>query len=82
MINETKQTAVDWLYNQRIERPLADWDYLLQQAKEMEKEQIIDFAVDFYEEHEFISPRADKRFLENVEMFAQHYYNETYGGNK
>jgi hypothetical protein len=65
MSNKTKQTAVDWLYNQRIERPLADWDYLLQQAKEIEKEQIID-ALLF---GDVLSPNT-----------AETYYKETYGG--
>jgi len=36
------KTAVQWLYNQQMKHPLGDWDYFLKQAKEMEKQQIID----------------------------------------
>jgi hypothetical protein len=72
MTNNKQQTAVEWLYNQRIERPLADWDYLLQQAKEMEKEKSInDFKMGI---RNAIQMEATKD--------AEQYYNETYGGDK
>ena len=34
-------TAVEWLYNQQMKHPLGDWDYFLEQAKEMEKQIMI-----------------------------------------
>ena len=36
------KTAVEWLYNQQIEYPLGDWGHFFEQAKEMEKQQIIE----------------------------------------
>jgi len=34
-----KQTAVEWLYLQLIKNPKTPWNDILQQAKEMDKEQ-------------------------------------------
>jgi len=42
-----KQTAVEWLYLQLIKNPKTPWNDILQEAKEMEREQIIDFADDY-----------------------------------
>jgi hypothetical protein len=61
-----KQTAVEWLYMKSKERELDVFD--LQQAKAMEKEQIVDAA---------------KIVLFNStghgDEAAEKYYNETYG---
>ena len=76
MNNETKQTAVAWLseqFDSIVELYPSQFERVnraIDQAKEMEKEQIkdawIDGAVDT-----------------NAYMdFAEQYYNETYGGNK
>jgi hypothetical protein len=69
MNNETKQTAVEWLIEQWpvLKSDLPSW--LIEQAKEMEKEQIIDAY--------HINPMQTK--WENIGF---NYYNETYGGNK
>jgi hypothetical protein len=42
MKNEKKETAVEWLYNELLnsEPNILEWNKLLQQAKEMEKNQI------------------------------------------
>ena len=66
-----KQTAVEWLVEQLKKRGYAG-DFpphlLFEQAKEMEKERIIDA----YQADRFPCSEQD----------AEQYYNETYGGNK
>jgi hypothetical protein len=76
-----QQTAVDWLIEQL--QKTRDWQRVInevnqsgssvrdviKEAKEMEKDQMIDFAYDFSDE---LIRRGD---LINA-------YNETYGGNK
>jgi hypothetical protein len=65
-----KQTAVEWLLEQWpiLEAQLPSW--LIEQAKEMEKEQMIDFADNY--ELECIHPYKGR--LKNPEQ----YYNETF----
>jgi hypothetical protein len=73
---ETKQTAVEWFYDQ-ITRTY--WDYmtseeqnlLFEQAKQMEKEQIKDAFVECWQSNvpEGIECKLD----------AEQYYNENYG---
>jgi hypothetical protein len=72
-----QQTAVDWLQeqlecfgdNQELQMPWTTLDELFEQAKEMEKQQIID-AMD-------VTQRTD--FYVKYEGSEQ-YYNETFGG--
>lgn len=61
------KTAVEWLYKLSKKRELDKFD--LQQAKEMEKQQIID-AFKHGELPAFF-----------VNLNAEEYYKETYGGN-
>ena len=80
MSNETKQTAVEWLQIQLKKgigfNPLDPLSYpkavndIFKQAKEMEKQQIIE---------DFVGYDSDTE--DNLEV-AEQYYNETYGGNK
>ena len=65
MTNNKQQTAVEWLWEIAYNRELtvADW----KQAKEMEKERMIQFCIDW-----FISR----------EMNIREYYEQTYGGGK
>jgi hypothetical protein len=60
MKNETKQTAVEWLIDQMFKqgyfdgnKPLTftNLDHLQQQAKEMEKEQMIEFGAKCIQSH-------------------------------
>jgi hypothetical protein len=68
MSNNKQQTAVEWLEETML-KPLIQWpDDIWEQAKEMEKEQIIN-AVDGFP-------------LRNRNLNGTEYYNETYGGNK
>ena len=88
-----KQTAVEWLANSIInleerlrlkEINLNDFieekDLLVEQAKEMEKEQIIYFHVNCMEDGYNIE--TDKTLTENIKLdikaHAEQYYNETF----
>ena len=72
MSNE-KQTAVDWLLDRIEDVDLTEklWENVKQQAKAMEKEQIVK-AANF----------DSKSISENGYRKGEQYYNETYGGNK
>jgi hypothetical protein len=81
MTNNKQQTAVEWLVkelNQKIDFiPLDKWDMLrdiIQQAKEMEKEQMIDFAVEFTYGTKRVGEPLKKDFIK--------LYNKTYGGGE
>jgi hypothetical protein len=68
-----KQTATDWMFDQLWETPkdkLA-WFKILMDAKEIEKEQRIEFANSFYDE-------CGMQYG-GLEKSAEQYYNETYG---
>ncbi len=69
-----KQTAVEWLENELKKIPFINPQDAFEQAKEMEKEQIIDaFGVGCHHE--------SKRLV-GYQDIAEQYYNKTYGGNK
>jgi hypothetical protein len=59
------KTAVQWLYNQQMKHPLGDWDYFLKQAKEMEKQQIVE-GIRFF------------KYRPYEEITAEQYYDETF----
>jgi len=65
-----KQTAVEWLIEQWpiLESQLPDW--LIEQAKEMEKEQIIDAFG--------IGCQVESTRLIGYQDMAEQYYNETF----
>ena len=72
MTNNKQQTAVEWLIDIHfggIENVTPDFKKHIEQAKEMEKQQIIDAY--------HINPMQTK--WENIGF---NYFNETYGGNK
>jgi len=89
-----KQTAVEWLFNQ-IKKDIIgiEYDYAdeLNQAKEMEKDQMIDFA-SWIAKSEWMSiwvvdkwmwesqkENSNTNYKTDKELFDI-YYNETYGG--
>lgn len=63
-----KQTAVDYLFQELLDRPKDKmvWYYILEKAKQIEKEQMNDS----YKEGYFVTFPSDKDFNE--------YYQETY----
>jgi hypothetical protein len=74
---EDKQTAVEWLY-ERLERMIPitslyniDKRQYFEQAKQMEKAQIIKARVDGDENHTFNSQMREE--------YAEDYYKENYG---
>ena len=64
-----KQTAVEWLVEQICGHHTEQWQKEIQQAKEMEKEQII-------EAHRMSS--IESGFEHSAEDWANTYYNETF----
>ena len=60
-----QQTAVDWYYEQTVIQGRTNYAELLEQAKQMEKEQIIEAWMDI-----------DTAFERKC---AEQYYNETFG---
>jgi hypothetical protein len=72
---EKKQTAVELLEQQLKERySLMNSEPLFDQAKAMEKEQMIEFATDTHN----LNYYKNKSFRKE----AEDYYNETYGETK
>jgi hypothetical protein len=70
MTNNKQQTAVEWL-EQEMLKPNLSMKEILEKAKEMEKEQILDaYECGFESEHDARIPQ-----------FSMIYYNETYGKN-
>ncbi len=75
-----KQTAVEWLvekinYHKAWANP-EQLEPLIEQAKAMEKEQIIEA---------YLTPLSNEYWFQKDEILNQEsekYYNETYGGNK
>ena len=61
-----QKTAVEWLFMTLALTPMTDWYNVLEQAKAMEKEQIIDA----FNDGDFMSCGSEKD--------AINYYNETY----
>ena len=76
----SKQTAIEWLVeelNQKIDIiPMDKWDIIrdmVQQAKEMEQEQI---------ERAWMNAEINLPSESRARAFARKYYNQTYGGEK
>jgi hypothetical protein len=69
-----KQTAVEWLFEKLWETPKDKftWNAILQQAKEMEKEENVEFA-------RLCLNKAKDLDIITAFMNAQQYYKETYG---
>jgi len=76
MSNETKQTAVEILCG-KLAMKIGVTFYIdhrkeMREAKEMEKQKMIDFAQSYAVIH----------CMGDITKNAEQYYNETYGGNK
>ena len=67
------KTIVDWIEQQMMEGNLSLKE-ILEQAKEMEKERMIDFANDLLAQN-------DPTYIASPNL-AENYYNEMYGGKK
>jgi len=62
----SKQTAINWLFKKLFDEPKdkLTWYAILEQAKEMDKQQTIDFAKDWWGD--------------DSDLPAKEYYNETF----
>lgn len=81
MTNETKQTAVEQLISKiplGIRMQLAELGVDLEQAKEIEKEQTLNRAIESYHLYNQYLDRLPKIGGATVEMDFEQYYNETY----
>jgi hypothetical protein len=89
MTNNKQQTAVEWLKKQledygSTSHLILDWDTfdeLCEQAKEMEKEHIKiawNHGFDWGMMEQSLADQGEPSTL----IDANHFYNETYGGNK
>jgi hypothetical protein len=86
MSKETKQTTVEWLSEQISDYLQENYniDYfdskILEQAKEMEKEQHEKFNKFLNDEKQL--GISDLKTIERIQWYYNTYFNETYGGNK
>jgi len=71
-MEQVKQTAVEWLHEIAKQREPDKFDW--QQAKEMEKEQIIDTHKHGFKEGTCFGATTIYKFIS-----AEQYFNETYG---
>jgi|688.fasta_scaffold783872_1 hypothetical protein len=71
MTNNKQQTAVEWLYDRFLFAGYSIPSEWKEQAKEMEKQQIIDAANTLL----YAGPGPG-------DTWAEQYYNETYGGGE
>jgi hypothetical protein len=67
----SKQTAVEWLVSKLSITFQTMYSEEIEQAKAMEKEQIIEFTNKYL-----------RQIYEVGEMTIEEFYNETYGGDK
>lgn len=67
----SKQTAVEWLFNKMIteKHTISEWNDIREQAKEMEKEQIMDAHIEGMD---------SLPVYPNYNKDAEEYYNENY----
>jgi hypothetical protein len=74
-----KQTAVEWLFKELLnsEPNILEWNKLLEQAKEMHKQEIIKAAARGYLAAAYSYSERFK--LEDGKDYAEQYYNETFG---
>jgi hypothetical protein len=80
-MEQVKQTAVEWLIDQVEDYIGLIPTDIIEQAKEMEKEQMIDFAFDTYCYISGIMKVPFNQVSEN-KSHVEDNYNDTYGGNK
>ena len=72
-----KQTAVDWLVEQICGDHTSEWQEQIEQAKEMEKQQIVDAIVNTI----VGSNEAYDKVYPELIYVSEQYYTETYESN-
>jgi hypothetical protein len=68
-----QQTSVEWLFETMAKTPMTEWYQVLEQAKEMHKEEIKKAWISAWKDS-MINPLEDKYY----EPEAENYYNETF----
>ena len=68
---EKKQTAVEWFYQRILAKDIKE---VFEQAKQMEKEQMKEAALD--------NVTTNEKLRKIFEIQFEDFYNETYGGTK
>lgn len=74
-----KETATEWLFKQLWEEPKDKftWNAILNKANEMEKEQKIEFAFNFY--YDFSNQLGVPfNLISENKLNAEQYYNQTF----
>ena len=82
MTNNKQQTAVEWFVEQLPNKLKPHLKKELKQAKEMEKEQTKNIAVESYYSYTQYLEQLPKIGGATVEMDFEQWYNETYGGGE
>lgn len=75
---DNKITAVEWLIEKAGSSAIKDdsmWEDIERQAKEMEKQQIMEA----YDDGELEQTKSDNCFINEPAKTAETYYKETYG---
>ena len=67
-MSNKKQTAVEWLFKELLnsEPNILEWNKLLEEAKAMEKEQIINANIDGYEEAQNYGETSAEQYYKNT----------------
>ena len=75
-MSNNKQTAVKWLFKELLnsEPNILEWNKLLEQAKEMHKQEIIKAAARGY------LAMAERFNLEEAKEYGEEYYDNCFGG--
>ena len=71
-MSNKKQSSIDWLFEQVWINPVSKLPEILEQAKAMHKEEIV---------NAYQAGDGDAYNLDETRDFGEQYYNETFGGN-
>ena len=74
----SKQTAVEWLADNIHYLHSTKWNDILQQAKEMEKQQIIDARNDMQKSCIELANKINPHLFEFDKKDGEQYYNQTF----
>jgi hypothetical protein len=79
-----EESSIEWLFKELLnsEPNILEWNKLLEQAKEMHKQEIEQHAINFYlfvENDEVTDQKVE--FIENLyKDYLKQFYNETFEG--
>ena len=76
-MNNKEQTAIEWLFEQFNNQDIPFGSHLFKEAKELEKQQMIEFAFNFYYDFSNEQEVPFYKITENKDH-VEDYYNKTY----